>query len=126
MKKGIFLFLAAFLIFSSFSSINVSAELVGASTPQNLLIPQVEQIIKDNNQLIYTNIKGIIQEEIKVCTSSQEANKKIISDTLREERIKTMLGVFSSCLLALIIYSFIRFKLRIKENDILKNATNRK
>lgn len=81
-------------------------------------LAQIEQIIADSNNKIERNIIQKIQEK----ENTGEVINIEFKNALREERIKTIIGNAVAIFLALILYSLIRLKLRIKEKEVLDYA----
>lgn len=111
MKKRVFVLLILAFLFCSF--------LVSAQSN-----PELEQIIKDsireNSNDIIKNFNNILEQKLSIYKTPDDALKQIIYDTMKEERFKISISVLSGVLLALMLYSFIRFLFRKREKDVLE------
>lgn len=107
------------LLFVLFLILTTAMPLASCLQAQDLV--QIEQIIEDKNNELERNI-------IQKITEKQDTSVDISAEfrgVLQEERIKTIMGNAVAIFLALILYSFIRFKLKLKEKEVTDYATNR-
>jgi len=110
-KLLVLLFLSCFI----FSLTVVRAELTAQA---------LDAVIKDNNEQLKTaliNIQTQHKNEIISVLQGDEFKvfiKEQISSNLKEERIKISLSVFVAILLALIVFSLIRFNLTIRQKEV--------
>ena len=107
MKKELLLGFILFLMFS--------VPLAFCLEAQDLI--QIGQIVKDKNSEMESRIIQKIQEKQEVNTGFKE----VVAQALREERIKNIIGNATAFFLALILYSLIKFKLKIKDENQDKN-----
>jgi hypothetical protein len=114
MKKRVFLFIVLAFYFCSF--------LVSAQETQNYA--ELEQIIKDSisesNNNIIKNFNNILEQKLSIYKTPDDSLKQIVYDTMKEERLKISVSVFSGVFLALMLYAFIRFLFRKREKDVLE------
>jgi hypothetical protein len=118
MTKGVlFMIIAVFFLISL--SVLAKADISASA---------LDVVIKENNDLLQKNIAGLItqfKDDISNKITGDEFKQFIqaeIRSSLQVERIKISVSVFVSVLLALVVYSLIRFKLRMKEIEIKKIA----
>ena len=113
MKKRVFVFIILALLFCSFI---VSAQ---ETINPNQNIAEIEQIIKDNNNLLTQNFNRILDQKLTAYKTPDATLKQIVYDSMKEERLKVSVAVFSGVFLALMLYAFIRFLFRKREKEVL-------